>query len=72
MYRARMCGRGGTSTVELNLKIKLQNGAHHLRGLCVCEEDDCQRADRGEMVVTGRSTDQVARARVLGPDRCGH
>eukprot|EP01052_Picozoa_sp_SAG31_P035202 SAG31_NODE_4216_length_3454_cov_3.183308_3_plen_25_part_01 len=24
------------------------------------------------MVVTGRSTDQVARARVLGPDRCGH
>ena len=22
------------------------------------------------MVVTGRSTDQVARARVLGPDRC--
>ena len=24
------------------------------------------------MVVTGRSTDEVARARVLGPDRCGH
>eukprot|EP01052_Picozoa_sp_SAG31_P050898 SAG31_NODE_11834_length_991_cov_3.252796_1_plen_145_part_01 len=30
----------------------------------------CQRADRGEMVVTGRSTDQRLRARVLGPDRC--